>query len=361
MMMITKNEALEELRRRYYQVGDPLYMCGITKIKQHYGNLITVEEIRNFLAKSKAYTKHYKFKPVKYNPYYIRRLRQMIQADLTDISNISKYNSNFKMMLCCIDCFSRKVWVRLLKQKTAKEVLSKMKSIIGETGKFDCLHTDKGTEFFNKDMKKFLNEQGIKHTTPYSSDHAPHIERLQLSLQDLIYKHITSTMNFRFIDDLEKIVHTYNSRRHRSTGLSPNQGELKENAEHIRLMHEKYYSSIKPTKKIRFKIGDYVRIARLKPHFGRGYEKQAPEAIYKVTEVIKKFPRVMYKLSTWDGKEKVIGNLYQEQLTLILDQNEFPIEKILKKRGKKILVKFEGYDLPEWISEKDVTPIKADS
>ena len=37
--------------------------------------------------------------------------------------------------------YSRKIWVHALHQKTAQEVLSQMKSIFEETGKFEILHT----------------------------------------------------------------------------------------------------------------------------------------------------------------------------------------------------------------------------
>ena len=78
-------------------------------------------------------------------------------------------------------------------------------------------------------MRQFCEEQEIKQTTPYTTSHAPHVERVQATLQNLIYKHITSRMNFRYIDSLDKLVSTYNNRVHRSTGLSPNQGKGLEN------------------------------------------------------------------------------------------------------------------------------------
>ena len=79
-------------------------------------------------------------------------------------------------------------------------------------------------------MRQFCEEQEIKQTTPYTTSHAPHVERVQATLQNLIYKHITSRMNFRYIDNLDKLVSTYNNRVHRSTGLTPNQGKGSENA-----------------------------------------------------------------------------------------------------------------------------------
>ena len=36
-------------------------------------------------------------------------------------------------------------------------------------------------------MRQFCEEQGIKQTTPYTTSHAPHVERVQGTLQNLIY------------------------------------------------------------------------------------------------------------------------------------------------------------------------------
>ena len=133
-MNLTKQAALRNLKRRYGTPGDPLYMAGIQRIKDHYKRALSTQEIKNFLAKSRAYTIHYDFKPVIHNPYYIRRLRQMIQIDLIEVSSISEYNDGYNYILVAIDCFSRKVWARLLKKKKADEVLSSLKSILERTG-----------------------------------------------------------------------------------------------------------------------------------------------------------------------------------------------------------------------------------
>ena len=123
-------------------------------------------------------------------------------------------------------------------------------------------------------------------------------------------------------------------------------------------LHEDYYNKVKPTKRVRFKVGMLVRIARLEPKFGRGYDKKSPEEIYRIRKVITKFPRVLYELSTMDGKEDILGTFYQEQLTRVIGQEEFVIEKVIKKNKGKVLVKFLGYNEPEWIPAKNITSIK---
>ena len=181
-----------------------------------------------------------------------------------------------------------------------------------------------------------------------------YLKRVQSTLQNLIYKHITKTLNFKYIDKLQDIIKTYNNRKHRITKLSPNQGETKENSLHIQNMQENYWGKIKPTKKIRFKIGDYVRIAISQPKFGRGYDKKSNEEIYKIVEVSTKLPKVLYKIASLNG-DAVIGKFYQGQLTKVLNQDEFIIEKVVKKTKTHYQIKFLGYDEPEWVPKENIT------
>ena len=126
----SKEKALADLERQYNEPGEPLYMAGISKIKDYYQKQLTIEEIRNFLSRSRTYTSFYQFKKPKFNPYYVRRLRQQFQLDLTEVSKISQYNDGINFLLLCIDVFSRKLWVRPLLRKTADLVLKNFQNIL---------------------------------------------------------------------------------------------------------------------------------------------------------------------------------------------------------------------------------------
>ena len=161
-------------------------------------------------------------------------------------------------------------------------------------------------------------------------------------------------MNFKFYDKLQDFVKTYNNRKHRITKLSPNQGEKEENSLHIQNMQEDYRGKIKPTKKVMFKVGDHVRIAIAQEKFGRGYDKKSNEEIYEIVEVSTKLPKVLYKIASLNG-DAVIGKFYQGQLTKVLNQDEFIIEKVLKKTKTHYQIKLLGYDEPEWVPKENIT------
>jgi hypothetical protein len=59
------------------------------------------------------------------------------------------------------------------------------------------------------------------------------------------------------------------------------------------------------------------------------------------------------------NNEPVSGIFYQEELQLITPEKRFRIEKILKRRANKILVKWVGYDksFNSWINKSAAEPI----
>ena len=50
-------------------------------------------------------------------------------ADLTDVSSISKENNDVKYIIFVIDDFSKYLWVEYLENKTTKEVVTGFKTI----------------------------------------------------------------------------------------------------------------------------------------------------------------------------------------------------------------------------------------
>ena len=53
--------------------------------------------------------------------------------------------------------------------------------------------------------------------------------------------------------------------------------------------------------------------------------------------------------------KKFTGSFYEKELQKI-SQKEFRIEKVLKRKGDKLYVKWKGYDNPfnSWIGKKDL-------
>ena len=61
-----------------------------------------------------------------------------------------------------------------------------------------------------------------------------------------------------------------------------------------------------------------------------------------------------YEISDLNG-EKIVESVYEKELQKT-NQKEFRIEKVIKRKGNKLHVKWKGYDnsFNSWINEKDL-------
>ena len=90
-----------------------------------------------------------------------------------------------------------------------------------------------------------------------------------------------------------------------------------------------------------FKIGDEVRIAKAKHHFEKGYTPNWAEEVFVIDQILPTYP-VTYRIHDL-ADEPLVGSFYEQQLQKTT-QNTFHIEKVLRKRKEKVLLKWKGYE-----------------
>ena len=84
-------------------------------------------------------------------------------ADLADMQLISKFNKGFRFLLCVIDIFSKYAWVVPLKDKKGITITNAFQKILKESNrKLNKIWVDKGREFYNSSIKKWLKDNNIK-------------------------------------------------------------------------------------------------------------------------------------------------------------------------------------------------------
>ena len=103
----------------------------------------------------------------------------------------------------------------------------------------------------------------------------------------------------------------------------------------------------------KFKFGDHVRASKYKNVFTKAYMPNWSEEIFIIKKIKNTVPWT-YVISDLNGKE-IIGTFYENELQKT-DEKEFRIEKVLKKKGDKLYVKWKGYDnsFNSWIDKKDI-------
>ena len=101
------------------------------------------------------------------------------------------------------------------------------------------------------------------------------------------------------------------------------------------------------------KIGDIVRISKYKNISAKRYTPNWSEEIFVIKKVKNTVPCI-YVINDLNG-EKKFQTYFKNELQKT-NQKEFGIEKIIKREGDKLYVKWKGYNnlFNRWISKKDI-------
>ena len=103
----------------------------------------------------------------------------------------------------------------------------------------------------------------------------------------------------------------------------------------------------------KFKINDHVGIPKIKTFLLKAILQYWSEEVFVIKEVKSTVPWT-YVISDLNG-EKTIGTFYEKELQKA-NQQEFRIEKVIKRKGNKLFVKWKGYNnsFNSWIDKKNV-------
>ena len=87
--------------------------------------------------------------------------------------------------------------------------------------------------------------------------------------------------------------------------------------------------------------------------FAKGYVPNWSEEIFVIKKVKNTVPWT-YVINDFNNEE-IIGSFYEKELQKT-NQKEFRIEKIRKRKGDKLYVKWKGYDnsFNSWINKKNI-------
>jgi len=113
--------------------------------------------------------------------------------------------------------------------------------------------------------------------------------------------------------------------------------------------------------KLKFRVGQHIRIGKEKVKFAKGGEQNYTTEIFKVRKVVHRTPRPVFELEDLRGQE-IEGQFYTEELipVRITKQTTYKIDKILDKRVRRgileYLVRWEGYsaDFDSSVSASDI-------
>lgn len=350
------------LKTIYYDPRNPASLGTPRALAAAAG--IGTQAAKKFLRSQPTYTLHRDARKTRYptRKYRVANIDSQWQCDLMDVQNIADYNKGYKYVLTVIDILSRYGWVRPLKSKRGQEVAKAFKSIFQEGRIPDRIQSDQGKEFENRHVQSLFHDHNIELFSVKSAYKAAIVERWNKTLKTKLWKYFTAYKTYKWTDKIQDIVYAYNHKKHRTINRTP----ANVNRNNAMVVWAHLYGNNRNPVNMRndIKIGDIVRISKVKATFEKGYLPNWTEEIFTVYRINRDYYPPVYTLKDTGGKI-IEGSFYREEIQpVLIPDNYFIIEKILKTKRKNsqvwYFVKWLGYlnEANSWVRKDDIRNLK---
>ena len=181
-------------------------------------------------------------------------------------------------------------------------------------------------------FKKLLKDNDIEMYSTHNEGKSIVTERFIRTLKTKIYKYMISISENVYIDKLDDTVNEYNNTYHTTIKMKP-----------VDVKNNTYIDFKKEVndKGPKVKVADYVRISKYKNIFAKGYRPNWSEEVFVIKKVKNTIPWT-YVINNFNDEE-IIRTFYEKELQKT-NHHEFQIEKVIKKKGDKLYVKWKDYD-----------------
>ena len=331
----------ERLKAIYYDPSHPAGYSGASVLARAAGT--DLKTAQKWLQSQTTYSLH---KPAR-RRYGSRRYRMsgmdhQWQADLVDMQAYATENDDFKHILTVIDMFSRYAWAEPVKSKTAPHIQAAFERIFRERKPFK-LQTDQGMEFESRAMQVFWARHRIEQFSVKSQFKAAMVERFNRTLKTKMWRVFTHRGNHQWLEILPQLVLAYNASIHRVIGKRPI--DITKANETETWVQQENLTQMKRVPKVKVKVGDHVRLSKVKWTFDKGYLPNWTEEIFTVSKILNTVPPQV-KVKDYNNEE-ITGSFYMQEIQIVDKPNEYGVERIIKTRqvrGKtQHFVKWLGY------------------
>ena len=265
---------------------------------------------------------------------YANGIDNIWAADLVDVRNLSNFNKGIQYLLTVIDIFSKYGWIIPINNKSGKEVKKALQIILKERQP-SKMWVDKGKEFYNKDVQSLIELYSTE-----NEEKSCVVERWNRTMKEQMYKYFTANSTKKYINILPSLVNQYNNTFHSSIKMTPIQGSKKKNENIVFLNLYPDLINKQTTKKHKYSVGDKVRITKKRGIFDKGYAPRWTEEVFTISSLQFTDPPT-YKITDYNNEE-IQGTFYEQELQKS-NQEVYRIEKVMKRRKNKSLVKWKGY------------------
>ena len=299
------------------------------------GHNFKKKDIEDFLLKQKEHemlkVKQVKKKQIGHITAFT--FKENAQMDIFDISKYSKNNKNYKYLLVLIDVFTRKVFLRPLKNKNMDDVIINLIDVFTDYIPH-VITSDSDSSFMSNQLQALFDKNNIYHDVVIArDDHRALgiIDRFALNIKTTLSKLFLRNNNTNWIDHISKIVDKYNKTPHSSiANLTPDEATDPIYQADLGMINS--YKAKKLKVKSEFKEGDKVRV-RIKETFRKGSEPRFSDKIY-IVESVNGLRVTLDNDKTYLESNLIKTDLDTEEPNIINKTiKENAISKTLKKEG----------------------------
>ena len=349
---LTDTEADEILKKAYYDDDMKFGRDKLYATLKADGKNVTRKQVDNWLKKQVLYQLDKPaFEPKEFVVQQAHAPNNVWNIDLVEMDGD-------KIVLNCVDRFSKYAYSRILRNKTAKQVINALKSIFRNV-KPRLIVSDNGVEFKAVITQEFLKSQDVKQifSTPHNPASNGLVERFNRTMKDM-FKKMTFQKTARKVTFtqpiLNRILKAYNNSHHSIIDMKPIDALKEENAQKVKTMNEKHLSvGNKIVQKDDVEKGDQVRISLNKGNDKKTkqYRTNWSEDLFFIAKVIRGngLKPIQYKVENQEGR-KVKGVFKREEIQPIkYTENEdmvdvpYEISRFVKEVGDEIEVSYKGY------------------
>ena len=210
-----------------------------------------------------------------------------------------------------------------------------LKKIISKERKPNKIWVDQGSESYNKSFKYFLKINNIEIYSTYNEGKSVVAERFTRTLKNKIFKHMAAISKNVYFDVLDDIANKYNNTVHRTIKMKPIGVTGDSYAEY----NEDQWNCIQIKKVLNLKLVTMLEFQNIKTLL-LNYILQIGQ---KKFLLLVKFKTQFLGLVINDlNGQEFTGSFYEKELRKT-NQKEFRIEKVIRRKGDKLYVKWKGH------------------
>ncbi len=360
---------LQHLRDNYENPGSSIAFLSAANLYKMYGKRLSLKVIKSFLSTKESYTLSKNDKQKRqYNGTLAWHPFDLVQTDLVVQDSLAQYNENNRYILCVVDVYSKMLYTELMDKKDCATTAKHLEKIFLRMPTIPRVcASDKGREFDCRLVRLLMKSYKMKQFLTTSDFKAAVVERVQLTLQQRLFRSMIARQSYNYSDVIEDIVHGYNQTYHRTIQMSPYEALEPSNQNRLSYIYAK--KTAKQTmKKVqpKFSVGQTVRVSFKRGPFSRGYGQSHSSTRYLIESVDTRFRVPTYKLKNQPNSqsegELVTGTFHQNQLTLV-DIPEYRgsiVGHRTRKGEKQALMRFEGYssEYDQWLPAESIKDVK---